>query len=48
MQVNDECKAAFNDIKLAKIHKYVVFCLSEDLKEIKVAKKAELGEFVHC
>lgn len=39
--VNDECKTAFQDIKLGHKHRYVIYNLTDDLKQIKVEKLAE-------
>ncbi|KAG0231273.1 cofilin [Actinomortierella wolfii] len=37
---NQECVSAFNDLKLGKKHKYIIYKLSDDLKSIEVAKTA--------
>ncbi|KKY37330.1 putative cofilin [Diaporthe ampelina] len=34
--VNEECVSTWNDLKLSKKHKYIIFKLSDDLKEIVV------------
>ncbi|EOO04321.1 putative cofilin protein [Phaeoacremonium minimum UCRPA7] len=34
--VSGECVSAYNDLKLAKKYKYIIFKLSDDLKEIVV------------
>lgn len=34
--VNEECVSTWNDLKLNKKHKYIIFKLSDDLKEIVV------------
>jgi cofilin len=41
VHVKDECKDAFNEIKLKKNMKYIIYRLSDDLKFIEVAKRAE-------
>ena len=45
VSVADECLAAYNEIKLGHKHKYIIYKLSPDLREVIVAKKAELSEF---
>jgi hypothetical protein len=42
VQVHDECKIAFQDVKLGHKYRYVIFSLTADLKLIEVVKKAEL------
>lgn len=44
MHVEDECKVAFQDVKLGHKYRYVVYSLTDDLKSIHVIKRAELGE----
>jgi len=39
--VNDQCKAIFQEIKLGKKYRYVVYCLTEDFKQIVVEKTAD-------
>lgn len=39
--VSDNCKTAFQDIKLGHKYRYVVYCLTEDFKQIVVEKLAE-------
>jgi cofilin len=39
--VCDECKTSFQEIKLGHKYRYVIFCLTEDLKQIVVEKRAE-------
>jgi hypothetical protein len=39
--VHDECKTIFQEIKLGKKHRYVIYCLTEDFKQIVVEKTAE-------
>ncbi|KAF9313878.1 cofilin [Podila horticola] len=41
--VNSECLAAFQDLKLKKIHKYVIYKLSADAKTIEVEKTSEVS-----
>lgn len=50
--VADECIEAFHEIKLGHKHKYIIFRLSSDLKQVIVHKKADLSEtyddFLSC
>ena len=39
--VNDDCLTAFQDLKLGKKAKYIIYTLSKDLTEIIVEKKAD-------
>lgn len=39
--VRDDCKQAFTDIKLGKLFRYIIYSLTDDLKEVYVLKKAE-------
>lgn len=41
--VNQECVTAYNDLKLNKKYKYVIFKLSDDNKEIVVDSTSEDG-----
>ncbi|KAL1841415.1 hypothetical protein VTJ49DRAFT_7092 [Mycothermus thermophilus] len=41
--VNQECVTAYNDLKLNKKYKYVIFKLSDDNKEIVVESTSEDG-----
>ncbi|KAK4178516.1 hypothetical protein QBC36DRAFT_288452 [Triangularia setosa] len=41
--VNEECITAYNDLKLSKKYKYVIFKLSDDNKEIVVDSTSETG-----
>jgi hypothetical protein len=41
--VNAECVTAYNDLKLNKKYKYVIFKLSDDNKEIVVDSTSEDG-----
>ncbi|CAP71204.1 uncharacterized protein PODANS_6_5740 [Podospora anserina S mat+] len=41
--VNEECITAYNDLKLNKKYKYVIFKLSDDNKEIVVDSTSESG-----
>lgn len=42
VHVEDECKVAFQDVKLGHKYRYVVYSLTDDLKSIHVIKRAEL------
>lgn len=42
--VNQECITAFNDLKLTKKYKYIIFKLSDDNKEIVIDKTGAAGE----
>jgi len=44
VQVNDECKTAFQEVKLGHKYRYIVFKLTDDLKTIVVEKKADPSE----
>ncbi|CDS11885.1 hypothetical protein LRAMOSA04081 [Lichtheimia ramosa] len=49
--VNDQCLELYQEFKLRKSYKYIIFKLSDDLKEIVVEKAAETGtydEFLAC
>jgi len=39
--VDDACKTAFQDIKLGHKYRYVIYCLTDDLKKVVVEKTAE-------
>ncbi|KAF3765970.1 putative cofilin [Cryphonectria parasitica EP155] len=39
--VHEDCVTAWNDLKLNKKHKYVIFKLSDDLKEIVVEEASD-------
>jgi len=41
VQVDDECKVAFQDVKLGHKYRYIVFKLTDDLKRIVVETKAD-------
>ncbi|CAO3654754.1 unnamed protein product [Mucor hiemalis] len=43
--VNAECLSSFQELKLGKKLKYVIFKLSDDLKEIVVEKTAPTGDY---
>ncbi|KAG9310989.1 actin depolymerizing factor [Chiua virens] len=43
--VADICVTAFQDLKLRKKHKYIIFTLSPDLKEIVVEKTSDGGDY---
>jgi len=38
--VNPECVTAYNDIKLGHKYRYIIYALTDDLKEIRVLKTA--------
>jgi len=40
VSVNQECVTAYNDIKLGHKFRYIVYALTDDLKEIRVLKTA--------
>lgn len=44
MSVEDACKTAFNEIKLNHKYRYVMFRMSDDLKNIVVEKTSDRGE----
>jgi len=48
--VSQECLTEYGNMKMYKAYRYVVFKLTEDLKEIKVAEKGARGEHTgtHC
>jgi len=52
VSVANECLEAYQEIKIGKQHRYLIYKLSDDLKEVIVAKKAEKTEtyddFVEC
>jgi len=41
VQVDDACKTAFQEVKLGHKHRYIVYKLTDDLKMIVVASKAD-------
>jgi len=43
--VKQECAAVFNDIKLGHKYRYVVYALTEDLKQIHVLKTAPPSKY---
>ncbi|CAO3633492.1 unnamed protein product [Mucor fragilis] len=43
--VNDECLSLYQDLKLGKKYKYIIFKLSDDNSEIVVEKKADSGDY---
>jgi len=43
--VSPECISTFNDLKLAKKLKYIIFKLSDDYKEIVVEESSEDGDW---
>lgn len=43
--VNDESLKAFNELKLGKNHKYVIYKISDDKTEIVVAKTSPEGSY---
>ncbi|KAI8142034.1 hypothetical protein BJV82DRAFT_157830 [Fennellomyces sp. T-0311] len=43
--VNDECLTLYEEFKIRKKYKYIVFKLSDDLKEVVVEKSAENGTY---
>jgi len=50
IKVNDECKIEYNNLKMGKQYRYLIFGLSSDMTEIVVKKRAspeaEYSEFV--
>ena len=42
--MKDECKQVFTDIKLGRKYRYVVYRLTDDLKEITVESTAGVGK----
>ncbi|KAI9316399.1 hypothetical protein BX666DRAFT_236525 [Dichotomocladium elegans] len=49
--VNDQCVELYNEFKLRKKYKYIIFKLSDDHREIVVEKAAETGgydDFLAC
>ena len=47
--MKDECKQVFTDIKLGRKYRYVVYRLTDDLKEITVESTAGVGKsFYQC
>ncbi|KAF5092431.1 hypothetical protein D0Z03_002864 [Geotrichum reessii] len=45
VSVNDESLAAFNDLKLKKAHKYVIFSLNDNKTEIVVSKTSSQNDY---
>ena len=45
--VKQECVAVFTDIKLGHKYRYVVYALTEDLKQIHVLKTAPPSKCIH-
>jgi len=43
--VTQECIEAFNDLKLGKKTKYIIYKLSDDLKEIMVEDRGDNGDW---
>ncbi|KAI7877482.1 hypothetical protein K492DRAFT_165987 [Lichtheimia hyalospora FSU 10163] len=43
--VNDECIELYEEFKLRKTLKYIIFKVSDDAKEIQVEKSAEQGDY---
>jgi cofilin len=43
--VNPDCLAAFQELKLGKKYKYIVFALNQDNTEIIVAKKSDSKDY---
>lgn len=43
--VSPECVTAFNDLKLAKKYKYIIYKLSDNNREIVVEEASEDGEW---
>jgi cofilin len=41
VRVDDDCKTAFQEVKLGHKYRYIVFKLTDDLKQIVVERKAE-------
>lgn len=39
--VNEECVSSWNDLKLSKKYKFIIFKLSDDLKEIVVEEASD-------
>lgn len=37
--VNDECATEFNELKLRKAYRYIIFALTDDLKTIEIRSK---------
>lgn len=44
VNVRDECKTAFTEMKMNKSYKYVLFSLTADLKDVQVLKTAETSK----
>ena len=42
--VADECKVEFINFKMHSMYKYIVFRLSDDLKEVIIDKNAPIGK----
>ncbi|KAI9053830.1 hypothetical protein LZ554_002778 [Drepanopeziza brunnea f. sp. 'monogermtubi'] len=45
VQVSPECISVFNDLKLAKKIKFIIFKLSDDYKQIEVEESSENGDW---
>ena len=43
--MSDDCKQVFTEIKLGRKYRYVVYRLTDDLKQITVESKAGVGEY---
>lgn len=41
VQVTDECKTAFTELKLGHKYRFIIYALSSDLKKIEVVHRAE-------
>ena len=44
VSVHPECVELFNDIKLKHNHRYIVYALTDDLRQIRVLKTAPVCE----
>ena len=45
MTVSNECISAFNELKLGKSIKYIVYKLSDDFKQIEVETTSEVADW---
>ena len=44
VSVHQDCVTAFNEVKLGHKFRYVIYSLTDDLKQVHVLKKAPPGE----
>eukprot|EP01121_Diplochlamys_sp_Union-15-3_P009153 TRINITY_DN2475_c0_g1_i1.p1 TRINITY_DN2475_c0_g1~~TRINITY_DN2475_c0_g1_i1.p1 ORF type:complete len:162 (-),score=34.67 TRINITY_DN2475_c0_g1_i1:46-474(-) len=44
VEINDKCIAEFNDFKLKKKHRFIIFRVSDDLKSVVIEKTAEISK----